>query len=298
VPERQGVWQGIESWYSSVGQHPGYAYQVRADVTPEVAVAVAAATADHSRSGRLQKTLTATVANVQAGKGYNRHGGWTLLVAWETPTDPYRNLTLYDGFEYVQVSGGEQKVVGPLNFSGFQTPSSGPVDAHLATWTYEGDRSITGDYFALGAQGTPSCTQLGHMTDALNPVDNFFNGTISSGGVDPGGRTPNFANQLGFDRDRLSVPEGTIPNRATGASVCLGTSGDTYFFGGVAFDTLIRAPNLRIAKSAEPTTANPGDQIIYTTQVSNPQRPPGETPTEPATNVVIDDPLPSGLDFG
>ena len=296
APERDGVWQGIESWYSTVGQSPGFAYQVRADVTPEVAAALAAARAHRARAGRLQKTLSATVANVQAGQGYNRHGGWTLLVAWETPTDPYRDLTLYDGFAYVQVEGGQQKVVGPLDFSGFQTPTSGPVDAHLATWTYEGDRSITGDYFALGAQGK-TCAQLGHMKDALNPIDNFFNGTISTGGVDLGGRTPSFANQLGFDRDRLSVPEGTIPNHATGARVCLGTSGDTYFFGGIAFDTLIRAPNLRIAKSASATTANPGDQIVYTTQVSNPQRPQGETPTDAATNVVVDDPLPSGLDF-
>ena len=30
--------------------------------------------------------LSVTVADVQAGRGYNRHGGWTLLVAWETPT--------------------------------------------------------------------------------------------------------------------------------------------------------------------------------------------------------------------
>ena len=56
------------------------------------------------------------------------------------------------------------------------------------------------------------------MKDALNPVDNFFNGTISTSGTDLGGRTPGYRNQLGFDRDRLSVPEGTIPNGATGAT--------------------------------------------------------------------------------
>ena len=40
-------------------------------------------------------------------------------MAWETATAAWRNLTLYDGFAYVQVQGGEQKVVGPLDFSGF-----------------------------------------------------------------------------------------------------------------------------------------------------------------------------------
>ena len=293
---RDGRWAGIESWYSQPGNRPGFAYQARADVTPEIRDAAATARRRRARSGRSQKLLTVTVADVQAGRGYNRHGGWTLLVAWETPAGAWRNLTLYDGFAYVQVSGGQQLVVGPLDFTGFRTPAGGDVDAHAATWAYEGDTEITKDYLALGGL-TDTCTGLGRMKDALNPAENFFNGTISTGGVDLGARTPQYRNQLGFDRDRLSVPEGTIPNGATGASVCLGTTGDTYFFGGIAFDTLIRAPNLRIAKTASTQTADPGDLVTYSTEVSNPRRPEGETPTEPATNVAVADPIPSGLDF-
>ena len=295
-PARDGQWSGVESWYSQPGNRPGFAYQVRANVTQEIRDAAATARRRRARTGRSQKLLTATVADVQAGRGYNRHGGWTLLVAWETPTSAWRNLTLYDGFAYVQVSGGQQLVVGPLDFTGFRTPASGDVDAHAATWTYEGDTEITKDYLALG-RSTDSCADLKRMKDALNPVDNFFNGTISTNGADLGGRTPQYRNQLGFDRDRLSVPEGTIPNGATGARVCLGTTGDTYFFGGIAFDTLIRAPNLQIAKTASAQTANPGDVLTYGTKVTNPRRAEGETPTEPATNVIVDDPLPSGLDF-
>ena len=294
APLRNGVWQGIASWYSTVGNRPGFAYQVRADVTAEVAGGVARARVRRRRSGRQDKVLGVSVANVQAGTGYNRHAGWTLLVAYELPSAAWRNITLYDGFAYVQVEGGQQKVVGPLDFSGFETPASGQVDAHAATWTYEGDRAITGDYLALGKLGS-SCGQLTRMHDALNPVDNFFNGTISTGGVDLGGRTPQFANQLGFDRDRLDVPEGTIPNDAKGASICLGTSGDTYFFGGIAFDTLIGAPDLEIDKNADKTQANPGDVVTYTTTVTN--RKETGTPTEAATNLVIADPIPSGLDF-
>ena len=102
----------------------------------------------------------------------------------------------------MQVAGGEEKVVGPLDFTGFKTPAGGDVDAHVATWTYEGDRAITKDYLALGKL-SQTCGVLPRMSDAANPADNFFNGTISTGGMDPGGRTPQFANQLGFDRDRL-----------------------------------------------------------------------------------------------
>ena len=112
-----GPLEGITSWYSSPGNRPGFAYQVRADVTNEVRAALSASTRRSSRGASL---LDATVANVQAGKGNNRHGGWTLVVVWENETAAWRNLTLFDGFDFVQVQGGEQLVVGPLQFSGFR----------------------------------------------------------------------------------------------------------------------------------------------------------------------------------
>ncbi len=128
-------------------------------------------------------------------------------------------------------------------------------------------------------------------------MDNFFNSSISLGGAQVTSKVPNYENQLGFDLDQPSIPEGTIKNAATGAAVCLGTDGDTYFFGGLAFDTLIRAPNLGIDKTVDNVRPNHGDTVTYTVTVSNPQRPEGETPTDVATNVVVSDPIPSGLDF-
>jgi large repetitive protein len=291
APGRDGKWLGVPSWYSQPGNRPGFAYQVRADVTPEISRSLAA-TRRRTASG--SKQVVATVANVQAGRGYNRHGGWTLLVAWESDTAAWRNLTLFDGFAFVQVQANQELVVGPLDFTGFQTPASGNVDAHATVWAYEGDRTITKDYLALGRLGT-ACPGLPHLSDAVNPVANFFNSTISANGATVGGRIPGFDNQLGFDLDTPAIKEGTIPNGANGASVCLGTTGDTYFFGGIAFDTLIRAPNAHIDKTVQPTTANPGDIVTYTSTVTNPQTTP--TPTEGLTNVVTDDPLPSGLDF-
>lgn len=298
APGRDGRWDYVQSWYQQPGQSLGWSYQARADVTAEVSAALAAPT-PHTRAGGEQ--LPVTVANVQAGRGYNRHGGWTLLVVWESPTAAWRNITLFDGFDFVQVQGGQQLVVGPLNLSGFQTPASGKVDAHVTVWAYEGDRGITGDYMALGGLSS-SCAGLPKLSDAAHPVSNFFNSTISSGGVTVGGRTPGYDNQLGFDLATLNLPEGTIPNGATGASICLGTVGDTYFFGGIAFDTLIRAPNVQIAKVPDRTQANPGDVVTYTTTVTNPSaRDPSDplfgTPVDAATNLVVADQLPAGLDF-
>lgn len=294
-PTRNGRWDYIKSWYSQPGNAEGWAYQVRADVTPEVNAGLQAAQAQRGSD----QSLKVTVADVQAGKGYNRYGGWNLVVVWTTATAPWRNVTLFDGFDFVQVKGGEQLVVGPLNFTGFETPASGNVDAHATVWATEGDRAITGDYLALGNLSN-SCTDLPKQHDDAHPVANFFNSTISSGGNPVGGRDPARDNQLGFDLTTLSVPEGTISNGATGASVCLGTIGDTYFFGGLAFTTLIRAPNLAIEKTPSRGSAAPGDTVDYTTTVTNPStRDPSDplfgTPVDAATNLRVADPIPSGL---
>ncbi len=207
-PTRNGRWDYIKSWYSQPGNAEGWAYQVRADVTPEVNAGLQAAQAQRGSD----QSLKVTVADVQAGKGYNRYGGWNLVVVWTTPTAPWRNVTLFDGFDFVQVKGGEQLVVGPLNFTGFETPESGNVDAHATVWATEGDRAITGDYLALGNL-SDSCTDLPKQHDDAHPVANFFNSTISSGGNPVTGRDPARDNQLGFDLTTLSVPEGTISKR-------------------------------------------------------------------------------------
>lgn len=297
APGRNGRWDYVDSWYSQPGNCPGSAYQVRADVTSQVSAGVAS----RARRRGADESLPVTVANVQAGTGQNRYAGWNLIVVWETPTAPWRDVTLYDGFALVQVQAGQQLVVGPLNFTGFKTPADGKVDAHVTVWATEGDRGITGDYLALGGLDT-SCTGLAHQSDAAHHVDNFFNSSIANGGVDVPGRTPSFSNQLGFDFSTLHVPEGTIPNAATGASVCLGTVGDTYFFGGIAFSSLIQAPNLGISKDVDHSHANPGDVVTYTTAVRNPSTRPADdplfgTPVNEATNLVVADLLPSGLDF-
>ena len=185
APNRDGRWDYVQSWYQQPGNAPGWAYQVRADVTSEINAGLANAT--HKSSG--DESIPVTVANVQAGIGYNRYAGWNLVVVWETATAPWRDVTLFDGFDFVQVQGGQQLVVGPLNFTGFQTPQSGKVDAHVTVWATEGDRAITGDYLALGAQSS-SCDGLAHQSDAAHPIDNFFNSSISSAGQPVPGRTP------------------------------------------------------------------------------------------------------------
>ena len=66
------------------GGSPGWAYQVRADVTDPLNNAPGVSQGPAQREPR--STLPVTVANVQAGTGLNRYAGWNLVVVWEQPT--------------------------------------------------------------------------------------------------------------------------------------------------------------------------------------------------------------------
>ena len=214
-----------------------------------------------------------------------------------TTTAAWRNLTLFDGFDFVQVSGGQELVVGPLQFSGFQTPSSGPVDAHVTSWTYEGDRGISATT-CRSAQHANSCTSLTYKRVRRSQSGRRTSSTAASRARARMSRpSTELSNQLGFDLDAPSIPEGTIPNRATGAAVCSGTTGDTYFFGGLAFDTLIRAPNLRHRKDRRQPTASPGDLVTYRVTSRTRNEAPARRRQMPRRIVTIADPTPSGLDF-
>jgi hypothetical protein len=64
-----------------------------------------------------------TVANLQAGKGEDRYGAWDLVVAYRDPTQPARNLTVFDGLATISQS----TPAATLSLSGFTTPLTGPV---------------------------------------------------------------------------------------------------------------------------------------------------------------------------
>jgi len=73
-------------------------------------------------------------ANVTGTQGYDQYAGWSLVVAYEAPGLPLRNLTLFDGFNVV-----DQGKPISVTVSGFLAPKTGPVDASLTMVAYEGD---------------------------------------------------------------------------------------------------------------------------------------------------------------
>ncbi len=220
-------------------------YQGFVDVTNQVAAA---------GSG------TYWVGDVQEATGMDRYGGWAIVIAYEDPTQPLRNLTVFDGLQSVTQGTPGVKIA----LSGFLTPPAGQVQTTLGVVAYEGDRGLTGDSLSLNTTT---------LSDAANPANNFFNSSISSAGVNVTTKNPNYANQLGFDALLVNA-NGVLPNSATSAAITLQTSSDQYFPGVVTFATNLYAPSVQATKSVANVThpGGPnerGDTLRYTVGFTN-----------------------------
>lgn len=253
----------------ALGGQTGTRYQGFADVTALVRAAGAG---------------TYTVANVQAGTGADRYAGWSLVVVRTDPAADLRNLTVFDGYLSVSSTLSPSATV-----SGFLTPLAGAVSAALGAVSYEGDLGLTGDRVQMQSG---ALTTL--LSDAANPVNNVFNSAISAFGTPIGGRTPNHANQLGFDIDLLDA-SAAIPNAATSATFTFSSTGDVYFPGPVTTSVKLQAPRVQpsLVKGVADDNggqAEPGDVLTYTVPVAN-------TGLDPAAGLVLTDPIPVGTQY-
>jgi hypothetical protein len=110
---------------------------------------------------------TYRVADVAAQTGTNRYAGWALVVVIQDPTEPLRNLTIFDGFANVSEDTPVTTTV-----SGFITPLNGAFTTRMGGITYEGDVGLTGDAFQFnGPERRPGrcqecCTERSDATRA------------------------------------------------------------------------------------------------------------------------------------
>jgi uncharacterized repeat protein (TIGR01451 family) len=228
---------------------------------------------------------TYTVANVQGDLGTDRYAAWGLVVVVHDQSEPPRNLTVFDGFTFVQ-SGSTTPV--DIVVSGFKTPPAGPVNARVGVIAYEGELGFTGDAMQL-ASPPPTFTTL---SDALNPADNVFNSVISRLGVRVTTKNPNYVNQLGFDA-KIVAANGLIPNSATGTTARLTTKGDTYYPGVVTTAIDLFAPLVSGNKTMTDLNGSverPGDIVQIDITGSN-------TGQDRAANFVRADTIPANTTY-
>jgi uncharacterized repeat protein (TIGR01451 family) len=168
-------------------------------------------------------TQTYSVADIQAGLGSDRYSGWSLIIVYEDPLEPWRELNVFDGFAVVNGT--------PVttNISGFNTPANGAFKAEFGAFTYEGDLGIINDTFSMNSIPVGG-------TGTINNNNNFWDSSITT--LSPYTRTPNYTNALGLDIDLFALPTGAtgvVKNGDTSASLTFTTGGDVYYPGAFTF---------------------------------------------------------------
>ncbi|MGG9970225.1 T9SS type A sorting domain-containing protein [Ferruginibacter sp. SUN002] len=239
---------------------------------------------------------TYTVANVSCATGSisggGHYGGWSIVVVYENPTSTYSSVRVYDG--YLQVFDDGSAVTQSITLTGLNAPSTplSASDAYMTALSWEGDANLAassqtpaGDYVKLNGVT---------VSDARNPANNFWNGTISKNGADVTTKFPNYINQFGLDLDEMEVGTGygIVPN-ATQATVEFGTEADQYFPSVFAFTMKTKEPSIFIDKAVQDANfplnvLTPNEVLTYTLSGSN-------VGVGPAYNCVIIDTIPSNV---
>ena len=222
-----------------------------------------------------------TVADVQSAQGQKGYGSWSLVVVYEKTDDPLRNLTVYDGLIRQQNGDGPRSTT----VSGFFTPITGPIRAEAGIVVYEGDLDIPGDQFLFNGAAT---------SDALNPINEFWNSNTTLFGAELAGRNPSFTNLFGTDINMLNVSN-FVTNGDNSADIGFTTVGDQYYPGVFTFAIDIFRPELtrsftKRAKDLNGGDYLPGEDIEYEISYTN-------TGNDGAADVVLTDPIPTGADF-
>ena len=228
---------------------------------------------------------TYTVANVQAQKDRtDAYAGWSLVVAYRAPGEHARNLTVFDGYASVATTPTSDKSVD-IQIDGFKAPLQGPVKATLGFIAYEGDLKMTGDTVKFDGKS---------LSNAANPVNDFFNSTISNRGALVSTKDPDYVNQLGYDADLITA-DGIIKNAATKATITMTTGGETYYPGVVTSAIDIFAPEISVVKTVVDDNGGDvvaGDVLTYTMTVAN-----DATALDNAINTVLKDVIPVGTTY-
>ena len=235
--------------------------------------------------------LPATPGSVGSGGHYS---GWAIVVAYENPASEYTSVRIYDGYSQVYDNG--TPVTQTITLTGLNVPSNPLVasDALMATMVWEGDGNLgasagnpAGDYLKINNIAA---------SNAMNPVTNFWNGTISkNGSFVTGTKSPDYYNQMGIDIDEINVGTGYgISPNATSVNIEFGTEADQYFPSVFTFAIRMKDPVITMDKSVKDANNNSlvESSEILTYTLSGTNMGPGV-----AYNATIIDSLPTNVTY-
>ncbi len=212
-------------------------------------------------------------------------GGWCIVIVYENSILNYNSVRVYDGFEMIDNRGFSTTSV---TLTGLNVPSGALAsgDAKMGVVTWEGDANVSEDFLKINGHS---------FSNATNPVDNPWNGTITDNGVHVTTKNPNYTNQMSIDIDQFDVGTGYgINPNATSVTLQFGTEADLYFPGLFIFSIKMKDPILTINKTVADANGNniaeKNEVLTYTLKGAN-------TGAGNANKIVITDTLPSTITY-
>ena len=240
---------------------------------------------------QLQGAGTYTVGNGAFSTGiidaFGNYGAWSIVIVYENPALNFNSVRVYDGFE--EVYSGGSVTQNTVTLTGLNVPSGAlaTADARLGLMGWEGDSRYTGDFFKINGV---------LFSNALNPSNNPWNGTITSNGAHVTTKNPNYTDQFGIDIDEAEVGTGygILPD-AQSINLELGTTDDQFFCGVITFVVKMKdLPVMKLTKKVtdanNSSTAEPGEILTYKLKGKN-------IGTANAKSLVLIDSLPPTITF-
>lgn len=242
-----------------------------------------------------------TVANIKlntgatAGSGGN-FGGWTIMVAYEDANATFSNIRIYDGF--ILVSNSLAPTSQTIQLSGLNPSSAfaGQADAHMSFFAWEGDANLgatitnpAGDYVKLNNVV---------VTDALNPAQNFWNGSITRNGQHVTTKNPNYINQMGIDIDDINIGSGyNITPGMANMSIEFGTEADQYFPSVFGISMAANPPAVILDKTGKITGPGSATGLLYPEETITYILSGKNNGLGNAINNIVVDTIPVGLNY-
>ncbi|MGE4419974.1 MAG: hypothetical protein AB7D38_09090 [Sulfurimonas sp.] len=211
---------------------------------------------------------TFSVGNIKANNGADWHsyfylgagaeysglkigfwGNWSLIVVYKhnPATMPagikIKNINVFNGFDamFPLPIDGYRTFDIEIAMSGFLTPKSNTVNAKMLFYASGGEKNIQRDAFYIQNANAGYLYQT--VSNALNPTNNPFNGSVSDNGV---AIDPAVSYYPGMDLDIFDVSN-YMTNSQTSTSIKLeavfsGNNGDQSTPGAIAFSTDLYTP--------------------------------------------------------
>jgi len=219
--------------------------------------------------------------------------GWWMVVFYTLASDPPRALALFDGLDLIHNTGNDG--VATLS-SGFTVP--GGATAKLGVVGFGGSvapAGVNANSLAFG----PTLATATSLSDAMNPLGNFFNSTHSYFGsaISAEGDLPQLTgtpgSMSGIDIDVVNVSNLVTAGQKSATIWPTATSSSFLLAGIVTSISTLQPDFAGSVKSAHDINGGalvPGDVIEYSIVVTN-------SGDDASVNTVLTDTLPAGVTY-